>query len=480
MALLPDDELASIIRHRAAVDPDGSCLERGSERWTNAEFLRACTVLAERLAPPEPHDTRAVAVSATSSQHVPFLAWASILARVDLLLMTNHRSVDTLEVVTRPLHLREVYCDLPGIEDRRSVTSLDEVATLCHSARHAEGAATVSCIQPPQAPRNLVRPAALLFQTSGTEGAPKLVRCEHRAFAKVVRAMLAEGALAHAVGARVFLSQPLVHSYGLSSYFEYFAAGATVVLPSERSPLGPIGDLMTAGPEVDAIEGVPHFWGQFSKLSSKLRLPSLRHIGIGGGALDSGVMGAILDRVPAATMSVRYGLTETPSVVTHKTFRPPHDKTRWHSSGRPISAYQLEVRDEHGTVRPVGQEGEIVVTGDCVSSEGGVLATGDLGYIDALGELVVTGRRSAFIKRRGYRLSPEAIEAMARECDGIADCRAVGRDDQVILEVVYVADDAADGILTRLRARLPDLMVPDAVVAVDTIPRTFSGKIRRR
>ncbi len=479
MVVAADDDLASLLRQRAADDPHGQCLVRGSERWTNAQFLHTCTALGRHVVTGR-LDTGVLGVSAASSRYVPFLVWASILTRVDLLLMTGYRSADSVAAAIGPLPVQKVFCDLAVPEHQCGLSSLESVARLCEAARVTYTTDSVEQAEDSSLRRGGVRPAAFLFQTSGTEGEPKLVRCEHRAFAKVVRAMLADGALDHAVGANAFLSQPLVHSYGLSSYFEYLAAGAVVVLPPERSALGPAGDLMTAGLEVNAIEGVPYFWSQFSKLQDKLHVPSLRHLGIGGGPLDPHVMGAIISRVPHATMSVRYGLTETPSVVTHKTFHPPHDASRWHSSGRPISAYTLTVRGDQGDPLAVGREGEIVVTSDCVSEVSGVLATGDAGYVDDQGELVVTGRRSAFIKRRGYRLSPDAIEAAVRECEGIADCRAVGLDDRLVLEVVYTSEAAEQGMLARLRARLPDAMVPDTLTRVDAIQRTFSGKIRRR
>lgn len=466
-------ELASSLRHRAAAHPERVCLERGSERWTNAEFLRACVTLGDHLM--QGDGPRAVAVSAGSSRYVPFLVGASVLARFDLLLMTSYPSLEALGRVTGPLGLRHVLHDRP--EEAEGFARLDDVAEVWRQGTGA-GAGVPSDAGLPQADDDHC--AAFIFQTSGTTGEPKLVRCEHRAFATVIQSMQTGAALDHADGVRVFLSQPLVHSYGLSSYLEYLSAGATIVLPAEQSPLGPIGDLAASASDVEAVEGVPHFWMQFSRLSGRLRLPSLRHVGIGGGALDATVMRVVLDRTPHATMSVRYGLTETPSVVTHKVFRPPHNGSGWHSSGRVMTAYGLDVRDERGALVPDGQEGEIVVTGSCVSAADGVLLTGDLGYRDAHGELVVTGRRSTFIKRRGYRVSPDVVEAAARECEGVADCRATERDEQLVLEVVYTSADAAQVLMTGLRARLPEAMVPDVLVPVDAIPRTFSGKIRRQ
>lgn len=68
---------------------------------------------------------------------------------------------------------------------------------------------------------------------------------------------------------------------------------------------------------------------------------------------------------PALSYSVRYGLTETPSVaVSHKVFAPPYTEN-WHSSGKVLPIYTLRIVDEAGVSLPVGQPGEIHIQGEC-------------------------------------------------------------------------------------------------------------------
>ncbi len=464
-------DLQEILRRRVDAAPHAVLLERGTERWTNAEFAGICGQLARRLQC-LPGVGNVIGVSAESSRFLPFLLWASILARLDLLLLPAFRRPEMLEAAVEPLGLRAVFSDAENMVLRSGFIRLDRIMEFAASDPGDPGVAL---------PDATVTPA-FVFQTSGTEGAPKSVRCEHWKFARVIEAMLGDGALAHARECRAFISQPLVHSYGLCAFLEYCAAEATVVLPPENSALGPVGDLMNAERfrSIEAIEGVPYFWSQFAKLRSKIRLPALRHLGLGGGRLDPAIMRNIVDQHPGATISVRYGLTETPSVATHKVYRPPHRPEQdWISSGRVISAYEVEIRGENGQLVVAGSEGEIFVLGTCVSDPSGELRTGDLGYFDDAGELIVTGRRSAFIKRRGYRLSPEMIEAAASQCEGIRDCRAVGRGEQLILEVVLARPRSDVELLAALRQRLSDTMVPDLLVRVEQIPRTYSGKIKR-
>ena len=63
--------------------------------------------------------------------------------------------------------------------------------------------------------------------------------------------------------------------------------------------------------------------------------------------------------------------------------------------------------------------------------------------------------------------------------DGVIDCRALGVDDRLILEVVSDVELSVPKLFDQLRARLPASMVPDHVRRVVTIARTYSGKIKR-
>ncbi len=459
------DDLAEVLRARAHNAPNAPFLHGADRSWTNAELYEHCRSLAARLRK-EAGDAGAIGVCAESSRLLPYLIWGAVLARIDLWMLPGFGSAAALAAYAASLPLGAVYTDLEdagGDERRRPLSSVLEAAPSSDKSFDGQRA----------------KQPAFVFQTSGTEGAPKSVRCEHWTFARVLKSMQACGALDHARGARVFISQPLVHSYGLCAFLEYSSVDAHFISGSDRSALGPVGDLMRAeiGERVEAIEGVPYFWAQLAQFQRRLKLPALRHMGVGGGRIDAAVTRKLVAAYPAATISIRYGLTETPSVATHKVYSPPHGD-EWLSSGRPIPEYRVEIRDGDDHV-PNGSEGEIVVLGECVADPSGVLRTGDLGYFDPSNELIVTGRRSAFIKRRGYRLSPEQIESAAAAFDGVVDCRAVGRDDRLILEVVARAELSVAALLAQLRSSLPPAMVPDEVRRVEAVPRTYSGKVRR-
>lgn len=327
---------------------------------------------------------------------------------------------------------------------------------------------------------------AFLLLTSGTTGDSRWVRCNYSQCRRAIEAMAEAGALEHAADQTVFLTGALYHSYGLSTMLEYTFTGSTLLFHSGRSPFGPAGELLQPDikESVTAIEGVPYYYDQLASLASRIRLPGLAHIGYGGGAINPATIERLRAAWPATSVSVRYGLTETPSVVAHRVFDPQW-RSSWRSSGRVLPCYSVRVCDEAGRKVGAGRIGEIVVGGDCLGEYLGAeparqLATGDLGYLDRHGSLSIVGRKSSFLKYRGYRLSPERIEAIAGGFDGVADCRALTRGAELVAEVV-LRDPRTDlgELREHLRRRLPSYAVPDVIERVSAIPRTASGKVRR-
>jgi acyl-coenzyme A synthetase/AMP-(fatty) acid ligase len=329
---------------------------------------------------------------------------------------------------------------------------------------------------------------AFIFQTSGTTGEAKWVQITHNQFAMAVECMKGAGVLEHKMEQVAYITPPLSHSYGLSSLLEYSSVGSAIALPSGNSPLGPMGDLIGApvAEMITAIEGVPHVYTQMVRLIERIKLPALGHIGFGGGGLNQTVIGRLRETYPQLTYSVRYGLTETPSVVSHKLFTYPYADD-WGSSGKSLPIYELRIVDQTGQVVDPGQQGEIQIKGASLAwpyyGEAGrddFFATGDIGYINAEQELYIVGRKSAFLKVQDYRISPEYIESIIATFDGVMDCRALGVDSGIVAEVVPAVDSFSTAALrTFLMSKLPSYAIPQTITLVNVIPRTPSGKIKR-
>jgi acyl-CoA synthetase (AMP-forming)/AMP-acid ligase II len=128
----------------------------------------------------------------------------------------------------------------------------------------------------------------------------------------------------------------------------------------------------------------------------------------------------------------------------------------------------------------------------------GWLHTGDLGRFDESGRLEIVGRTADTIVSGGENVAPTEIEAVLVEHDAISDAAVVGRPDPEWGEVVVALivprlglisphpDGAAiDGIMAEdLRqfcgARLAGFKVPKHFELVEALPRSSTGKLRRR
>lgn len=422
---------------------------------------------------------RSVGICTESPEFIVCTLWAAIFADISLVFLPLCRNPDVMRRTMNEASVDVLLTDEPVLLQESWCLDLKHLLRRALSGSSQPGATTKALPTNP-----CESDAGFAFQTSGTAGEPKWVQCEYRKFSTVINCMLQNGTLEHARGQAVFLTPPLYHSYGLSAFLEYTAVGGTIIFPQGTSPLGPVGELRSPWlrDNVTAIEGVPYFYSQFSRLADRFSLPALIHLGLGGGGLDTFAFEKLREVYPAATISVRYGMTETPSVVSHRVFRSLSREDR-KSSGQVLPVYNVEIVDASG--RPMGsnQEGEIIVTGDCVGSYhgqgGNRLITGDTGYLTDSNELVITGRKSLYLKNRGFRISPERLESVIASCHGVQDCRVLMVDSRLVAEVVYGDSVSQGDILAFMSARLPGYAIADEVVRVESVPRTPSGKIRR-
>ena len=194
-----------------------------------------------------------------------------------------------------------------------------------------------------------------------------------------------------------------------------------------------------------------------------------------------------------------YGATELSSMTTQV---PPGVTPPEGSAGRTLPGISLRVVDpQSGENQPPGVQGELLVTGpqlmlgyhrrpDATAQavRDGWYHTGDLATVDSDDWLRITGRLSEIIIRGGENIGPGEVEEVVAAHPSVLECAVVGVPDEMLGEVpvacVVLADDAGDdpagALRTHCRARLARFKVPTRFVRVDEIPKTASGKVKRR
>lgn len=160
----------------------------------------------------------------------------------------------------------------------------------------------------------------------------------------------------------------------------------------------------------------------------------------------------------------------------------------------------MQLRDEAGNViTTVGVVGEIYgwqkhprrywndeqATAD--SFRGGWTKTGDLGFIDEDGDLIMAGRSKELIIRGGYNITPLEIETVLHLHPAVQQAAVVGVPHEILGEDIAAAVTLRPGktaeteeILSFCREHLADNKVPRTLVIMDSLPLNPNGKILKK
>jgi acyl-CoA synthetase (AMP-forming)/AMP-acid ligase II len=225
-------------------------------------------------------------------------------------------------------------------------------------------------------------------------------------------------------------------------------------------------------------------------------LSSVRWIITGTAPLPNDSVRQSNDLWPGARVINVYGMTEGSAGTSTRTQR---SALKPGSVGQPADPSSVQIRDASGEVLPHGQAGEIWTRvrlqrrywNDPEATRGawqdGWLRTGDLGYIDRDGDLILTGRAKELIIRGGYNISPGEVEEVLHDHPDVLEAAVVGIPHDVLGEdvaaaVVVRAGSTVDvGALQEwCRTRLADNKVPRDIAILDALPYNQNGKVLKR
>lgn len=333
-------------------------------------------------------------------------------------------------------------------------------------------------------PADLGPDLAVLLSTSGTTGAPKLVRLSGaniEANARSIAEYLAIGP-----DARAITTLPLHYSYGMSVLHSHLASGASLVLTEFSLTTDAFWHaFQTHGATSLAL--VPH---QVDLLLARdferMPLPSLRYVTQAGGRLAPEKVRRLAEIGQRAGWDfyVMYGQTEA---APRMAYLPPEDAVdHGDTIGKAIPGGRLWLAGPDGReIERDGESGEIYYEGPNVmlgyaetreelalGDETPALATGDIAVRTAKGYFRIIGRKKRFVKLYGLRLGLDEMEARLVSAGHQGYCVSV--DDRLV--VLHEAPGAAEAIRSIL-AEAFDLPL-DAVATrhLTDVPLLSSGK----
>jgi natural product biosynthesis luciferase-like monooxygenase protein len=249
-----------------------------------------------------------------------------------------------------------------------------------------------------------------------------------------------------------------------------------------------------------------------------LALGLLQHVYVGGEALSTDLAGELVAAVGGAVTNM-YGPTETTVWSTTHELDPRGGTDPGRAAapgampiGRPLANSLCYVLGAAAELLPIGVVGELHIGGAGVArgylrrpeldaerflpdpfaqqSDARMYRTGDLVRYRPDGVLEFLGRTDDQIKIRGHRVEPGEIEAaLARAAQpgaGIAEVVVIAREDapgdQRLVAYIVARGPALDPaeLRDRLKAELPEYMVPTHFVFLEQVPRTHNGKLDRK
>lgn len=301
----------------------------------------------------------------------------------------------------------------------------------------------------------------IMVSTSGTSGMPRPVLLSFETLRQ--HALAASARIRSGPGSVWLASLRPHHVGGAALLHRALATDCDLVFPGGAFDAAAALHLM----ETEKVTHASLVPTMLRRLAAVGALPeSLRCALVGGDHLPESLFSQAAEA--GWPVHATYGLTEACSQVTTAT--PDERKKRPGTSGRPLDGVKVEVVD-----------GEIVVSGPTVAG-GGRLHTGDVGHLDADGFLYVAGRRDDRITTGGVKVDPEAVEEVLRAHPGVVDACVVGLPDAewgARVVAVIVTHEFPGDLRAWCKARLAPACVPKDFHAVDSLPRTEGGKLRR-
>jgi amino acid adenylation domain-containing protein len=343
---------------------------------------------------------------------------------------------------------------------------------------------------------------AYVIYTSGSTGQPKGVQIEHRSLVNFLFSMAREPGL-HEQDVLLAVTTLSFDIAALEVFLPLTTGARLVVIRRQDAVDGRRLSMELVRNGATVMQATPATW----RLLIESGWQGSKHLKIlcGGEALARDLADQLAKR--CGELWNMYGPSET---TIWSTVCRIERLTTAISIGRPIANTQAYVLDHLQQPVPLGETGELYLGGAGLARgylnrpeltaekfvedrfgaqpQGRLYRTGDLARWRPDGNLECLGRIDQQIKIRGFRIEPGEIEALLRQHPRVRQAAVVLREcspgDQRLVAYIVPASQLAMPSADELRAflgdKLPEFMVPSAVVTMPALPLTPNGKVDRR
>lgn len=346
---------------------------------------------------------------------------------------------------------------------------------------------------------------AVIIFTSGTSGTPKGV------------VLTESGVLANAAAVREYLGVESADAAPLFTPTCYaYAVSQVLVQMLGRAPICPVRTgfkypvLILEAIDSFRLRGLSANPTSFKMLlkaaaESELSLDSLRYAMGGGQFLAREVVDAMERRFRGCRVVNQYGCTENSPRIAYHWVEPGEQPLPGKSLpvGKAVAGTELRIAAEGASPATPGEMGQVLVRGTSLMSRywampeetarrtiDGWYTTGDVGFVDGNGDLVLVGRLSDVINVGNEKVTPGEVEGFMEQAPGVAEAAVFGTDDPLLgeaVEAIVVPRDgshaSADEMLRAVRAHLKAFVsaykMPRRVHLRKTLPRNLYGKLDR-
>lgn len=335
---------------------------------------------------------------------------------------------------------------------------------------------------------------AFLLYTSGTTGHPKGVMLTHNNIISNHRAVAQFDRVKER--SQTILVLPLSHSFGVLMMNQCNMAGATAAVMPSFDPIEMLRLIQEHG--VYSYSMVPTMLVKLINTPERkdFDTSSLKIVNSGGAILPNEVRVAFEREFDCKVLD-GYGLSECAPTATSY---PASETIRPGSIGKPIPGVTVTIQDEQGNEVPRNTPGEICIDGPNVMKgywkdqettaealRGGVLHSGDVGYMDDDGYVFLTDRMKDLIIKGGENISPREIEDGFYNHPAVQEVSVVGVPDDTYGENIVAVMSLKDGydvteaeLLAEVAKHITKFKVPKRIDFRDELPRNPNGKIDRK